>query len=143
MRPTTCHTSQAAGHVGDGPVSVAEEAQASRTLAALTQGMPLSAIRSNVLLAMDHRVPAADVQNAVRLFRSGLAASPWDQPETRATISNAADLLNDKVIDQPSAVRAVADILARAAIGLSGAQSAGHPSLWVPDTRSHHATVRM
>jgi ATP-dependent Clp protease ATP-binding subunit ClpB len=113
-----------------GYATLSEEGRtkASRTLAELTQGMPLSAMRSSVLLAMDHQVPAADVQNAVRLFRSGLSTSPWDQPETRATISNAAKLLNDKVIDQPAAVRAVADILARAAIGLSGAQSAGHPS---------------
>ena len=97
-------------------------------LAALTEGMQLRAVAATVGLADDRDVPADRVEDAVRLFRSGLQSSPWHDPGIRTRIRDAPALLNRAVLGQARAVRSVTDILARAALGLSGAQSAGHPS---------------
>lgn len=99
-----------------------------RTMTELTEGMPLSALPAIAVLARDHGVPATEVQDAVRLLRSGLQKSPWSKPETRERIREAADRLNERVLGQERAVRSATDILSRAGLGLSGAQSAGHPS---------------
>jgi hypothetical protein len=100
---------------------------AARTLAEFTEGLPLSALQSVVTLARDRGIPADETESAVRYLRSGLQASPWREPAIRDRIRTAAAKLNEAVLGQPRAVRKTVDILARAALGLSGAQSAGHP----------------
>ncbi|MGH3694540.1 MAG: AAA family ATPase [Pseudonocardiaceae bacterium] len=101
---------------------------ARRTVTELTEGMPLSALPAIAVLARDHDVAATEVQDAVRLLRSGLQKSPWSDPEIRSRIRGAAEGLNERVLGQQRAIRSASDILSRAGLGLSGAQSAGHPS---------------
>jgi ATP-dependent Clp protease ATP-binding subunit ClpB len=113
---------------GFAALSDAGRASSVDTLAALTEGMPLAAIPTTVTLACDRDVPAQDVPDAVRLLRSGLQTSPWHAPHIRRTIRDSVPLFNERVLGQARAVRTVTDILSRAALGLSGAQSAGHPS---------------
>src|SRR5690606_16086487 len=64
----------------------------------------------------------------VRFLRSGVPSSPWREPELRSKVAQAEKQLNEKVRGQASAVHEAVSILARAALGLSGAQAEGHPT---------------
>ena len=103
------------------------QALIAKTMAQATEGMPLTALRALVPLANDRGIPASEVENAVRLLRSGLEVSPWSDRRVRERIQSAPVKLNEEVLGQQRAVRTAVDVLSRAAIGLSGAQSSGHP----------------
>ena len=107
-------------------LSSAQQAAALDALAGATEGMPLAVLNEIGPLATDQRIPAAEPENAVRALRSGLQRSPWTEPAVVERIRTAPVTLNDRVLGQERAVRTVVDILSRAALGLSGAQSGGH-----------------
>ena len=98
------------------------------TLADHAQGMSLTDMRAAALVARDRRIDAAEIADAVRFLRSGVQASPWSEPAVRRRIGESVKVLNDVVLGQEHAVRKTIDALSRAALGLSGAQSAGHPN---------------
>jgi ATP-dependent Clp protease ATP-binding subunit ClpB len=105
----------------------AEQRQtAQRRMAEESEGLSLAEMHAVVRLAADRKICAGEVENAVRFLRSGLNRSPWRDPQVRTRISSASQTLGEGVLGQTRAVRATADILARAALGLAGAQSAGH-----------------
>ncbi|MGH3887200.1 MAG: AAA family ATPase [Pseudonocardiaceae bacterium] len=106
----------------------AAQEQIAKTMAQATEGMPLTALQAIVPLSNDRDIPASEVENAVRLLRSGMAVSPWSDRSVCEAIQSAPGKLNAEVLGQQRAVRTVVDVLSRAAIGLSGAQSSGHPS---------------
>ena len=112
---------------GFGDLDDTGRGEAAEALARSAEGMPLSTLRSVVPLAIDRRISAPDVADAVRFLRSGLQVSPWTDPDVRSRIVAAGELLDERVLGQRHAVRTTVDILSRAALGLSGAQSAGHP----------------
>jgi ATP-dependent Clp protease ATP-binding subunit ClpB len=107
-------------------LTAAQRQTAQRRMAEESEGLSLAEMDAVVRLAADREIGAGEVENAVRFLRSGLSQSPWRDPQVRRRISSAADTLGEGVLGQPRAVRAAADILARAALGLAGAQSAGH-----------------
>jgi ATP-dependent Clp protease ATP-binding subunit ClpA len=106
----------------------AAQEQIAMMMAQATEGMPLTALQAIVPLANDRGIRAPEVENAVRLLRSGIAVSPWSDRSVRERIQSAPSKLNAEVLGQQRAVRTVVDVLSRAAIGLSGAQSSGHSS---------------
>lgn len=107
----------------------AEEREvAALRLARLTDGFSLRDLATSVQLAADDDLPLARIEEAVRTVRSAERGAPWREPDLRSRISGAAEALNRVVLGQRRAVRKVADVLARAALGLSGAQSASHPT---------------
>ena len=105
-----------------------ERAELVGRFAGFTEGLSLAAIAAAGQVAVDRAIPATRVEEAVRFVRSANARSPWNTPRVRASIADAAKELGDTVLGQARAVRKVADVLARAAIGLSGAYSSSHPT---------------
>ena len=91
----------------------------------LTHGMTVQSMREIVLLALEGDVPATRIDEAVRAYRVGIVDNPWRQTETLRRIANGEAILGESVLGQPRAVRKSVDILTRAAVGLSGAQSGG------------------
>jgi energy-coupling factor transporter ATP-binding protein EcfA2 len=91
----------------------------------LTHGMTIQSMREIVLLALEGDVPATRIEEAVRSYRVGIVDNPWRQDETLARIADGEAILGESVLGQPRAVRKSVDILTRAAVGLSGAQSGG------------------
>ncbi len=95
--------------------------------AELTQGMALRSLQDVAVLAVDGGIPAARLDDAVRLFRAGLPDSPWLAPGLRERIAHGEQTVGREVLGQDVAVRKSLDILVRAATGLTGAHAKGHP----------------
>lgn len=95
--------------------------------AELTQGMALRSLQDVAVLAVDGGIPAERLDDAVRLFRSGLPDSPWLAPGLRERIAHGAETVGAEVLGQDVAVNRALDILVRAATGLTGAHAQGHP----------------
>ncbi|MGW4242469.1 AAA family ATPase [Nocardia sp. NPDC004722] len=90
-----------------------------------TSGLTLRSIMEVNRLAIDRRIPAGRIEDAVRTFRVGIPDNPWQDPALRERIGSGAELLGAKVLGQPVAVRKTVDILIRSAMGLTGAHTAG------------------
>jgi ATP-dependent Clp protease ATP-binding subunit ClpA len=95
---------------------------------AYTEGLSLAAIAAAGQVALDQAIPAEQVEEAVRFVRSANSKSPWNEPRLRVRISGVYEELTNAVLGQARAIRKVADVLARAAIGLSGAYSSSQPT---------------
>ncbi|MFG1770722.1 AAA family ATPase [Nocardia salmonicida] len=91
--------------------------------AAQTSGLSLRSIREINRLAIDRRIKASDIHDAIRTFRVGIPDNPWQDPGLRDRIRQGPALLTEKVLGQPAAIRKSVDILIRSAMGLSGAQT--------------------
>lgn len=91
--------------------------------AALTSGLTLRAIREINRLAIDRRIPAAAIDDAIRTFRIGVPDNPWQDPALKDRIRRGVELLGSDVLGQPAAIRKTVDILIRSAMGLTGAQT--------------------
>ncbi|MEU6582490.1 AAA family ATPase [Nocardia sp. NPDC046763] len=93
--------------------------------AAQTGGLTLRSITEVNRLAIDRRIPAERVDDAIRTFRVGIPDNPWQDPALRQRIRSGARSLGTKVLGQPIAIRKSVDILIRSAMGLTGAHTAG------------------
>lgn len=93
------------------------------TFAESTAGLSLSAMLEVSRLAMDQGIRAADIEDAVRMYRVGIPDNPWHAPELRERIHAAPQRLSGEVLGQPRAIRKAVDILIRSASGLNGAQA--------------------
>ena len=93
--------------------------------AARTAGLSLRSIREINRLAIDRRIRAHSIEEAVRTFRVGVPGNPWQAEDLRERIQKAPELLGGKVLGQPAAVRKAVDILIRSAMGLTGAHTTG------------------
>ncbi|MEV0767739.1 AAA family ATPase [Nocardia salmonicida] len=91
--------------------------------AARTNGLTLHSIREINRLAIDRRIPAAEIDDAIRTFRVGIPDNPWQDSALRERIRQGPTLLTAKVKGQQAAIRKSIDILIRSALGLSGAQT--------------------
>jgi hypothetical protein len=97
-------------------------------LAEHTEGMPLKRMAAAIPTALDRDIDATRIVDAVRFLRTGMQGSPWREPVVRERIRAATATLNSSVLGQERAVRKVVDVLARSVLGLTGAQSSGHPT---------------
>jgi DNA polymerase III delta prime subunit len=107
-------------------------AAAGRTLADLTHGLSYRDLRSLAALSRAEPVPLDQPRKLVELFKFGVKTSPWElletDPELRKRVVEAEHRLSSRVKGQPVALRSVAEVLARAALGLSGLQHSARPT---------------
>ncbi|WP_280431178.1 AAA family ATPase [Nocardia brasiliensis] len=90
-----------------------------------TSGLTLRSIKEINRLAIDRRIPAERIEDAIRTFRVGIPENPWQDAALKQRIRMGTKLLGAKVLGQPVAVRKSVDILIRSAMGLTGAHTAG------------------
>lgn len=92
---------------------------------ALTDGLTLRSMMEITRLARDRRIPASDIDDAVRLFRHGIPDNPWQADDLRDRVKNGTETLSGRVLGQSAAIRKAVDIVIRSCMGLTGAESRG------------------
>ena len=94
-------------------------------LSTRTEGMSTASLFDIATLLVDQRISYRDAEDAVRVYKLGAAESPWRRGAAaqRLRDHDVEGALNSKVKGQQAAVTKAADILRRAALGLSGAQA--------------------
>ncbi|HEX8094500.1 AAA family ATPase, partial [Jatrophihabitans sp.] len=112
---------------GGADLDSAEQEKLAQQLAFDADGLSLSEMRAAMMLARDRAIPAREFEQALSLQRYGLRRSPWQDPQIRSRVAQAESVLRTAVIGQERAVAKAVDILARSALGLSGAHSGSHP----------------
>lgn len=103
---------------------------AAEQLVAATDGMTLRAVLGTAALAVDQRIPLAQIRDAAQAYRTGISEDPWRHPDTRRRIAGGEKTLSQSVLGQEPAIRKTLDLLTRSVMGLNGAQggaSAGRP----------------
>ena len=100
-----------------------EFTELAQTFAARADGLTLRSMSEINRLAIDRRIPAADIDVAIQTYRVGVPDNPWQSDDLRKRIRAGTALLGERVFGQPAATRKALDILIRAAMGLSGAQT--------------------
>jgi energy-coupling factor transporter ATP-binding protein EcfA2 len=115
-----------------------EEAEsAAADLALLTHGLNNAEILTVGRMAADQNIPVHRLEDAVRLYRTGVRDNPWATESLRAKIAQGESLLNGDatknnggrgVVGQDRAVRKALQIFRRSAAGLTGAQSSSSPN---------------
>ncbi|BEL06359.1 AAA family ATPase [Actinoplanes sichuanensis] len=93
------------------------------TFAVESGGMSLKAMAGVTRLAKERGIAFERLPEAVQTYRLGVVENPWRQDTLRRRIAEHQGLLEGRVKGQPAAVDKTLDILKRAAMGLSGAQT--------------------
>jgi hypothetical protein len=92
----------------------------------LSQGLTNLELFAIANLSRQEKVPATEPRRLIELYKFGQRSNPWvelmSKTEKRAALEQAESRLTERVKGQPAAVRAVTDLLKRAALGLSGIQ---------------------
>ncbi|WP_280764213.1 AAA family ATPase [Prescottella agglutinans] len=96
--------------------------------AARTSGLTLRSIMEINRLAIDRRIPADSIEDAIRTFRVGVPDNPWQDPALKLRIKDGVEYLGTRVRGQQPAIRRAVDILIRSTTGLTGAQGSGDSS---------------
>jgi len=104
-----------------------EKRRAVEAFANQTSGMTSRAMDDVFRFAFDRDIPADKIDKAIRGLQTGLRESPWKDPDTRQRIMDAEKSLKGKIQGQDNAVEHAVRVLSRAALGLSGAHTDGHP----------------
>ena len=99
--------------------------QAVEALATRTEGMSTASLFDIATLFVDQQIAYSDAEDAVRVYKLGAAESPWRRGAAaqRLRDHDVEGALSQRVKGQQAAVTKAADILRRAALGLSGAQA--------------------
>ncbi|MGW4299200.1 AAA family ATPase [Streptomyces sp. NPDC004646] len=93
------------------------------SVAGATDGLTGRQVRTTVLTAATLPPGPTVFSDAARLVRVGITDDPWAGDTVRRRLAGAEKYLAHHVLGQPSAVGRTVDILTRAAVGMSGAQS--------------------
>lgn len=96
--------------------------------AAQTNGLTLRSITEVNRLAIDRRIAATSIEDAIRTFRVGVPDNPWQDPALKQRIREGAKYLGSRVLGQQAPIRKTVDILIRSTTGLTGAQGSGDSS---------------
>lgn len=91
--------------------------------AAQTDGLTLRSMAEISRLAQDRRIPARDIEDAIRTFRHGVPDDPWQSADLQRRVRDGAATLSQRVLGQPAAIRKAVDILIRSCMGLTGAET--------------------
>ena len=94
-----------------------------KSVAGATDGMTARQLRTTVLTAATLPPGPTVFSDAARLVRVGITDDPWAGDTVRRRLADADTYLSHRVLGQPTAVRKTVDVLTRAAVGLTGAQS--------------------
>ena len=107
-----------------------DRAQAAEALATRTEGMSTASLFDIATLFTDQRIDYGDAEDALRVYTLGAAESPWRRGAAaqRLRDQDVEAALAHRVKGQCAAVTKAADILRRAALGLSGAQAGANSS---------------
>ena len=102
-----------------------ERAAAASEIAMRTDGMNTASLFDLARLFGDQSIDYARAEDAVRTYTYGAATSPWrgDGLARRLRDQDVEKALSARILGQEAAVTKAADILRRAVLGLSGAQS--------------------
>jgi hypothetical protein len=106
-----------AGYFGGDTMTPDARAEATTTLASLTDGMTIVDIGALRVTSQVARIPPTMPRRLVARHRFGLRDDPWEQLDI-GKIKDAEALLSKRVIGQLPAVRAVTDVLVNARVGL-------------------------
>jgi hypothetical protein len=87
----------------------------------LSDGMTIRDLCGIRMLARKSDTNFTKAKSLIDCFKYGIAESEWDNLDWNR-MDKAEEILSQRVIGQPAAVNAVADVLRRARLGLSGAQ---------------------
>jgi hypothetical protein len=121
---------QVARYYGGESMSPEEIAEATAALANLTDGMTIVDLAALEATSYVARIKPTSPRRLVVRHRFGLRDDPWEQLDI-AKIRSAEQVLSQRVIGQPAAVRAVTDVLVNARVGLDfvadGEQSGTRP----------------
>jgi hypothetical protein len=88
-----------------------------QVLAGITDGMTVRDIQAIEVTSRIAGIGAAAPRRLVARHRFGLRDDPWEHLDA-AKVREAEQLLNERVMGQPAAVRAVADVLVNARVGV-------------------------
>ena len=107
-----------------------DRAHAAEAMATRTEGMSTASLFDIATLFTDQRIDYGDAEDAVRVYTLGAAESPWRRGAAaqRLRTQELEAVLASRVKGQRAAVTKAADILRRAALGLSGAQAGANSS---------------
>lgn len=86
-----------------------------------TGGMFASEIIAISQIAKKEKIPFAQVAEAIRRYKIGIVENPWAKI-SRHTFDKAEEMLANRVIGQPKAVKRSVDVLKRSLFNLSGSQ---------------------
>ena len=102
-----------------------DRGRAVEVLATRTDGMSTASLFDIATLFVDQQIAYRDAEDAVRVYKLGAAESPWRRGAAtqRLQSHDVEGALSARVRGQQAAVTKAADILCRAALGLSGAQA--------------------
>lgn len=105
-----------------------EQARHMRHLVAISDGFSYIEMERILSLCLSKGTPLKDVADEFNAYRYGRKDNPWSELST-GELRNMEAILSKDVIGQPTAVRAVSEVIKRAACGLSGLQhsSSGRP----------------
>lgn len=94
-----------------------------KSVAGATDGLTARQVRTTVLTAATLPPGPTVFSDAARLVRVGITDDPWAGDTVRRRLGDAEEYLSDRVLGQPAAVGKTVDVLTRAAVGMTGAQS--------------------
>ena len=103
-------------------------AAAAAQLADASHGMRNAEVDAIVRMAQDQRIPLDRMEDAARLYRTGVIDNPWATGNLRKSILKAEDYLNSLVLGQGDAVRKTVGIFKRSAAGMTGAHAGSSPN---------------
>ncbi|MEU0414102.1 AAA family ATPase [Streptomyces griseorubiginosus] len=94
-----------------------------KSVAGATDGLTARQVRTTVLTAATLPPGPTVFSDAARLVRVGITDDPWAGDTVRGRLAGAEEYLSHRVLGQSAAVGKTVDVLTRAAVGMSGAQS--------------------
>jgi len=119
-----CYFMRAAGGFFDADdLSLPEKEKNIDSFVDLTSGLRSYELESLRRISLQEKIPFCKPKNIIELYKFGVVESPWEklnQEKGRAKLAKAGEKLRQRVKGQEMAIRAVIDIIKRAASGLSG-----------------------
>jgi hypothetical protein len=105
-------------HYAGGTALTPEDVSSAATnMATLTDGMTIMDLKAVEATSRLSRIPATSARKLVSRHRFGIREDPWERLDI-VKVRRAEEILGRRVIGQPRAVRAVADMLVNARVGL-------------------------
>jgi ATP-dependent Clp protease ATP-binding subunit ClpA len=100
-----------------------ETKEAAKAFATQSDGLSLYQMSEIAMLAQDRQTGYGEISDAIRAYKFGVVEDPWRRSNLRTRMRDGEEGMYQRVIGQESAVTHAMDILKRASLGLSGAQS--------------------
>ncbi|MEL6337823.1 MAG: AAA family ATPase [Pseudomonadota bacterium] len=106
-----------------GEIALAKRQEIIETFSVRCEGLTLRDVERVVALSRAEDFGLTGITEALRSYQIGTTRNPWTSQVMRIRIKNARQVLEKRVKGQPRGVEKTYDILVRAIMGLSGAQT--------------------